>query len=94
MNPIVLWRSIAGVATLFGIGGGAYGYDQHRKRKAEQERFRREVANLEQRLATQEHDYAVLFARLGEKNNQVRVLADELRHTQEELAAARRRASA
>jgi predicted nucleic acid-binding Zn-ribbon protein len=94
MNPVVFWRIIAGVAALFGIGGGAYGYDQHKKRKAEQERFRREVSILEQRIATKEQEYAALFARLGEKNNQVRSLADEIRHLREELAAARRRASA
>lgn len=94
MNPVVFWRIIAGVAVLFGIGGAAYGADQHHKRMSEQERFRREKASLNQRLATKEREYRPLLARLGEKNYQVRTLADEIRQLREELSTARRRASA
>lgn len=93
MNPNLIWKIIAGIGALLGIGGGAYGYDQHKKRQAEQSGFRAELRRLETRLSTKEAELAALSARLGEKNNQVRTLAAEVQQLRAEVAEARRRAA-
>lgn len=91
MNPNLIWKIVAGIGALLGIGGGAYGYDQHKKRKAEQSRFRAELRRLESRLSEKEAELSTLSARLGKKNDQVRTLAAEVERLRSEVAAARRR---
>jgi capsule polysaccharide export protein KpsE/RkpR len=78
MNPIVLWRIVAAVGVLLGIGGTAYGVDQHQKRKKEQAANRARLQQLEAELATKELQLASLRALLGDKNEQVRILAAEV----------------
>ncbi|QRK08551.1 hypothetical protein JQX13_53155 [Archangium violaceum] len=78
MNPIVLWRIVAAVGVLLGIGGTAYGVDQHQKRKKEQAANRARLQQLEAELAAKEQQLALLRALLGDKNEQVRILAAEV----------------
>jgi hypothetical protein len=68
------------VLALFGIGGAAYGYDQHAKRKQERSAFRARLAELEIRLADAE-------ARFGRQSAQFRMLAAELERLRRERAA-------
>ncbi|ATB29951.1 hypothetical protein [Melittangium boletus] len=78
MNPIVFWRIVAAVGSLLGIGGTAYGVDQHQKRKKEQAANRARLQQLEAELATKEQQLASLRAFLGDKNEQVRILVAEV----------------
>lgn len=78
MAPIVLWPIVAAIGALFGIGGTAYGVDQHQKRKKESAAFRSRLRELEAELASKEQQLASLRALLGDKNEQVRVLAAEI----------------
>jgi chromosome segregation ATPase len=67
-----MWKwIIGGILALFAIGGTAYGYDQHQKRRREQEEYRRELARKEAQLREME-------ARLGRHHEQVRALAAEV----------------
>lgn len=92
MNPIVIWRIVAAIGVLLGIGGTAYGVDQHQKRKKEQAANRARLQQLEAELAAKEEDLASLQARLGDKNEQVLILAAEV--AQLRTSAAYRRAVA
>lgn len=94
MDKDLIWKIIALICALLGIGGGAYGYDQHKKRQAEQLRFRTELQRLETWLSSKEAELDALSARLGEKNNQVRTLATEVQQLRAEVLEARRRAAA
>lgn len=78
MNPLVIWRIVAAVGALLGIGGTAYGVDQHRKRKKEQAANRTRLQQIEAELASKEQQFSSLQARLGDKNAQVRTLAAEV----------------
>jgi len=78
MNPLVIWRIVAAVGALLGIGGTAYGVDQHQKRKKEQAANRARLQQIEAELALKEQQLASLHALLGDKNEQVRVLAAEV----------------
>lgn len=78
MNPIVVWRVVAMVGALLGLGGTAYGFDQHQKRKKEQTANRARLQQIEAELASKEQQLALLRALLGEKNEQVRILAAEV----------------
>ena len=69
-----LITALCGVA----IGGAVYGADQHGKRRREQDSFRVSLEALEEQLASKEAELEHLHARLGEKNAQVRVLAQEV----------------
>jgi hypothetical protein len=62
---------IGGLLAAFGVGGTAYGYDQHTKRQRELGEYRRELARKEKELAE-------LEARCGQGDAQVRALAAEL----------------
>ncbi|WP_321894630.1 hypothetical protein [Paraburkholderia heleia] len=78
MNPIVIWRIVAGVGALLGISGTAYGLDQHKKRKSEQAASRARLQQLEAELAKKEQQLTALRTLLGSKNGQVRILAAEV----------------
>lgn len=78
MNPIVLWKIVAGVGALLGIGGTAYGLDQHKKRKTEQAAGRTRLQQLEAELVRKEQQLTELRSLLGNKNEQVRILAAEV----------------
>lgn len=78
MNPIIVWRIVAAVGALLGIGGTAYGIDQHQKRKEEQAANRARLRQIERELAAKEEQLASLQALLGDKNEQVRILAVEV----------------
>lgn len=78
MNPLVIWRIVAAVGALLGIGGTAYGVDQHQKRKREQAANRARLQQIEAELASKEQQLASLQALLGDKNEQVRILAAEV----------------
>lgn len=78
MAPIVLWPIVAAIGTLFGVGGTAYGVDQHQKRKKESAAFRARLRELEAELTSKEQQLDMLCAMLGDKNEQVCVLAAEV----------------
>ena len=78
MNGKVIAGIIAAIGALFGIGGVVYGADQHDKRKKEQEENRARLKQIEAELATKEQQLESLQALLGDKNEQVRVLAAEV----------------
>lgn len=78
MNPAVILRIAAAVLALLGIGGTAYGVDQHQKRKKEQAANRARLQQIEAELALKEQQLASLHALLGDKNEQVRALAAEV----------------
>lgn len=78
MNPLVIWRIVAAIGALLGIGGAAYGVDQHQKRKQEQAANGARLREIEAELGRKEQQLASLQALLGEKNNQVRSLAAEV----------------
>lgn len=69
-----MWRIIAAIGALFGIGGVAYGVDQHKKRKNEQVANRARLRKIESELALKERQLAALHVQLGNKDVQVRVL--------------------
>ncbi|MBK8997364.1 MAG: hypothetical protein IPM35_16670 [Myxococcales bacterium] len=71
-------RIAAAVLALLGIGGTAYGVDQHQKRKKEQAANRARLQQIEAELALKEQQLASLHALLGDKNEQVRALAAEV----------------
>jgi len=88
MNPIMIWRIVAAVGALLGIGGTAYGVDQHAKRRQEQAANRARLQQIEAELDDKEQQLALLRAMLGAKNEQVRILAAEvarLRKTANEM---------
>lgn len=92
MNPIVIWRIVAGVGALLGISGTAYGLDQHKKRKSEQVASRARLQQLEVELAKKEQQLTALRTLLGNKNEQVRILAAEVDHLRSAVSAMRRSA--
>lgn len=78
MNPLVIWRIVAAVGALLGIGGTVYGVDQHQKRKQEQAANRSRLHQIDAELTAKEQQLASLRALLGDKNEQVRILAVEV----------------
>lgn len=92
MNGRVIAYIIGAIGALFGIGGAAYGADQHKKRKEEEEAFRARIQQLEAQLAGKEAQHAQLFARFGEKNEQVRSLAAEVTNLRATIEAMRKSA--
>ena len=92
MNPIVLWRILALIGGLLGIGGMAYGINEHQKRKDEQAANRALLLQVEGALAAKEQELASLRARVGNKNEQVRILAAEVERLRSEANDARRAA--
>jgi chromosome segregation ATPase len=92
MNGRVIAYIIGAIGTLFGIGGAAYGADQHTKRKAEEQAFRARLQQLQTQLAGKEDEFAQFFARFGEKNDQVRSLAVEVTNLRATIEAMRKSA--
>ena len=84
---------IAAVSVLIAIGGVAYACDQETKREEEQERARKKIAKLNKRICELEQKRDHLLPVLGKRNDQVRILADEISRLREKLAKARRRAN-
>ncbi|MDN0082060.1 hypothetical protein QU487_04735 [Crenobacter sp. SG2305] len=80
------------ICAIFGIGGIAYGMDQHNERNREQRNFRYHLKQLEKELSEKEEELTALRVRLGEKNDQVRILAAEIERLRQEIAATRKRA--
>jgi len=73
-------------AWLFGmvaIGGVMVAVDQHSKRKAEQEHNRQALEQLTATFLQREAQYRELQALLGPKNEQVRLLAQEVEYLQQ-----------
>jgi uncharacterized protein involved in exopolysaccharide biosynthesis len=62
----------------FVIAAFLYAVHQHQKRVHEQARFRECLNRLRAQLASKEDELASLRERLGEKNEQVLLLADEI----------------
>ena len=90
--PLLLWPILTAIGALLGIDGTAYGVDQHQKRKQEREAFRARLQQLEQEFVAKEGQLNMLRDRLGEKNTQVRALAEEVERLLGEMGAMKRSA--
>lgn len=99
MNLINIWRlattvpgggliGTAGLAS--GVAGLAYGVNQNRERCREQRWYHSRLAQIEAELASKEQKFASLDARMGDKNEQVRILAAENTRLRQEAALTRR----
>lgn len=86
-----IWLIITAISALFGIGGTAYGADQHQKRKEEQAAFRARLQELEKEINAQVIQLT-LRRRLGEKNAQVLALAKEVERLRSQMEKMRRAA--
>ena len=91
--PIPVIPVVIAASALLAFGGVVYGCDQENKREEEQKRARDEIAGLKDRISELEQEHDHLLPKLGKKNHQVRVLADEIRRLRAELEEARRRAA-
>ena len=91
--PLIPWI-IAGIASLVAGAAIADDVDQRNKRAKEQQLFRAEMARLSAKIAELEKVHAALSANLGEKNQQVRVMAAEILRLRAELADWNRRSAA
>lgn len=78
MNPLVIWRIVAAAGFLLGVGGTAYGVDQHQKRRKEQSANRACLQQVEAEVASKEQQLGLLQALLSDKNEQVREFAAEV----------------
>lgn len=78
MNARIISIIIAAIGTLLGVGGSAYGVDQHQNRKKEQAANRARLQQIEAELASKEQQLTSLQALLGDKNEQVRILVGEV----------------
>ena len=78
MNPILVWRIVAAGGSLLAAAGVAYGVDQHEKREQEEAANRTRLQQLAEALAAKEEEFALLRSLLGDKNEQVRLLAAEV----------------
>lgn len=81
----VIWKILAGIGILVGVGGATFGADQQQKRKKEQAGHRDQLEKLKSQLATKEEELAKLRSRLGEKNEQVHRLAEEVERRRAEV---------
>jgi hypothetical protein len=76
-----MWKWIvSGILALLGVGGTAYGVDQHLKRKHEQAAHRAELGRMEARLREVE-------VRFGRQSEQFRLLALEVERLRRSAAA-------
>lgn len=85
---------LAGAVTLVAVGAAAWAADESGEREKEHDRYQSVIADLERKLGNTEREYRQLRKRLGEKNQQVRELASEVRRLRQDLTAARQRAAA
>lgn len=86
-----MWKLFVVIgAALVAVAATIFSVDQYEKRQMEQIRFRNALESLESRLASKETELHELVSRLGEKNEQVRVLSQELHRLREEVSLARR----
>lgn len=90
MNPIVFWRIFSVIVTLFATANVAFGVDQHRKRNKEQVSYRVRLHEIEADLTIKEQELDSLRAKLGDKNEQVGVLAAEVAHLRNTVNEMRR----
>ena len=72
------------IGTGIAIGGVAWGYDQYQKRKKEQERFRHEIAGLEERISDLEQMCAELNSLLSDENDEKHALLEKIMKLREE----------
>ena len=77
-------------SALLAAGGIAYGCDQAGKREEEQKRASAKIAKLENRISELERKHDHLLPVLGNRNDQVCALADEICRLRGELENARR----
>lgn len=75
MNPLLIWRIATAVAALLGIGGAAYGRDQHQKRAKEQAANHARLQEIESEVSGLRAEIESLQGCLGDKNEQIRVLS-------------------
>lgn len=80
------WLWLLGLAA---VGGIVIADDQHTKRKKEEAYFRAALTQLQETLARREAELAALQVQLGPKNEQVRVLAQEVERLRGQLNALR-----
>lgn len=80
------WLWVFGLAA---VGGVMVAADQHSKRQAEQQQYRLSLGQLTAILARREAELADLHARLGPKNEQVRLLAHEVESLREQINSRR-----
>lgn len=90
--PLLLWPILTAIGALLGMGGTAYGVDQHKKRKQEQAAFRARLQQLEKELEAMESQLNALRRRLGEKNAQVLALTNEVERLRGEMGEMKRSA--
>lgn len=89
MNPTLIYRILAGAGGLLGLAGASYGADQHVKRKQEQAANRTRLQQLDEGLVSKEDELASLTSKLGEKSDQVRILAAEIEMLRDRAAQLR-----
>jgi len=85
MNPIIIYRVIAGIGTLVGVAGGVYGYDQHNKRNEESEIFDEEINDLTQKSIRLKKESDEKDEMLRRSNKKVRDLAKEVEKLKKDL---------
>lgn len=90
MNPLLIWRIATAVAALLGIGGVAYGRDQHQKRAKEQAANHARIQELESEVTRLCSERESLRGLLGDKNEQVRMLAARIDQLHAEADALRK----
>ena len=89
MKPVhIRWLTRAAVG-LLGVSGAAYGSDQHIKRRKEQVANRERLQEIEKGLSAKEGELQALRSALGDKNDQVQLLAAEIEMLREQAAALR-----
>jgi capsule polysaccharide export protein KpsE/RkpR len=87
MKPVhIRWLTRAALG-LLGASGAAYGCDQHVKRRKEQETFRQRLREIERLLSVKEDELEALRCALGDKNDQVQLLAAEVEMLREQADA-------
>lgn len=66
------WKLLGIIGVIIGVGGVAYGADQHQQRETEKGTFAAELRLKEKRLSDIE-------ARFGRQSEQFKIMAEELR---------------
>ncbi len=87
MKPVLIRRLTMAAFVLFGASGSVYGYDQHVKRRKEQVANRERLQEIERLLSVKEDELEALRCALGDKNDQVQLLAAEVEMLREQADA-------